>query len=113
MTARRDLAETVHAAELDIDRAFKPIAFALRRSVQRHASGPVTDAARRAILRDVDLFLDSLYGRKRGDDSPMARLIVARSNEARKKPLDAEVERIERLLARRDESELVERMKRA
>lgn len=111
MTARRDLAESTAAAERDIARLFAALAPAIRRSVERHAeNGIITDAGRRAIMRDVDARLPLIYGARRGDDSALQRLILTRANEARAKPVAAEVARIERVL--RDEPVLLERMKR-
>lgn len=94
MTARRDLAESVALAERDIDRLFKPLSESIGAIVTKHArdtpDGPRIDAAARsAILRDVDTLLNSVYPKRRGGRSALEDVIVARSNDARMKPIDA------------------------
>jgi hypothetical protein len=95
VTARRDLAESVEAAEREIDAMWAPLAPTLRRSIERHAQdGKITHIARRAILRDVDAILDQVFGRQRGDHSVIGELVVRQANQARFKPVEAAVQDI-------------------
>lgn len=88
MTARRDLAESVEAAERELDRLFAPLAPALRRSVERRVEGgAITNDARRAILRDVDAILDAIYPTQRGAPSLIEEMANSQSNAARFKPI--------------------------
>lgn len=100
MTARSDLFESVEASERDIDVLFQTLAPRIRRSVERHAKdGKITPVTRLAVLQDLDRMLATVYGRRRGEKSPLATMINERANEAVFKPLTTEVERIEHLLA--------------
>jgi hypothetical protein len=111
MTARSDLAESVAASERAIDDLFRPLAPQIAASVRNRAEqGKITHAARRAILRDLDAMLDTVYGAKRGAPSRFENLIVRHTTIVRRKPVAAAVETIETKLD--DEPVLKEMMRR-
>jgi len=92
VTARRDLASSVGAADLDVSRLTASLGPALAASVRRHAvDGVVTATGRLAILRDVDRSLSAVYPTRRGAPSRMERMIVRRAREAQAKPIAAAV----------------------
>lgn len=111
MTARRDLAESVAAAERSIDDLFRPLAPQIAASVREHAKdGKITHAARRAILKDVDTILSQAYPARAGETSNLGIVIGRHVAKVAAKPVAAEVERIEKAL--KGEPVLLERMKR-
>lgn len=68
----------------------------------------MTHAARRAILRDLDASLDTVYGTTRGASSRLEAVIVSQAASARRKPVAAAVAEIDRRL--KDEQALRVRM---
>ena|GEM_PF-6516738 len=92
MTARRDLASSVVAADRDISRLTAPLGPALAASVRRHAvDGVITATGRLAILRDVDRALATVYPTRRGTSSKLEAMIVQRAREVQAKPIAAAV----------------------
>jgi hypothetical protein len=111
MTARTDLASSIESCEKQIDALFAPLAPQVAASVRNRAEGgKITHAARRAILRDLDALLDTVYPTKRGAPSRLENLIVRQTAAVRRKPVAAAVETIETKLD--DELVLKEMMRR-
>jgi hypothetical protein len=98
VTARRDLATTVYQADRAIDQLHKTLVPKIGASVRTHAvDGRITQDARRAILRDVDALLDTVYGERRGGPSALLTLIEDRANAARALVIADTVEQIRRV----------------
>jgi len=92
VTAARDLASSVVAADRDISRMTAPFGPAVAASVRRHAvDGVVTATTRAAVLRDVDALLSTVYPTRRGAPSRLEAMIVRRAREAQAKPIAAAV----------------------
>jgi len=99
MTARRDLASSVLAADRDISRLTASLGPAIAASVRRHAvDGVITATGRLAILRDVDRVLSTVYPTRLGAPSRVERMIVRRAREAQAKPIAAAVGELRRRL---------------
>lgn len=92
MSARRDLAASVAAAERDLDRITAFLGPAVAASVERHAvDGRITAATRLAVLRDVDRALSVVYAVRKGSASRLEASILRRAREAQRKPIAAAV----------------------
>lgn len=112
MTARRDLAIAVEGCERQIDAIFAPLAVQMRLSVMNRTAGAtVDDRARSAILADLDIYLTRLRGHRRGERAAIFEVIERWADAAALAPIDAEVERMRRIL--RGESSLLEAVERA
>jgi hypothetical protein len=98
MTARRDLATAVYQADRAIDQLHKPLVPKIGASVRTHAvDGRITQDARRAILRDVDALLDTVYGERQGGPSALRTIIENRANAARALVVADTVEQMRRV----------------
>jgi hypothetical protein len=98
MTARRDLATTVYQADRAIDQLHKPLVPKIGASVRTHAvDGRITQDARRSILRDVDVLLDTVYGERRNGPSALRTVILNRANAARALVIADAVEQMRRV----------------
>jgi hypothetical protein len=98
MTARRDLATAVFQADKAIDAIHRPLVPKIGASVRKQAEGArITQDARRAILRDVDALLDTVYGERRGGPSALRTLIESRANAVRALVIAETVEQMRRV----------------
>jgi hypothetical protein len=109
----RDLRAAKYRADLSLDALFAPAAVALGESVRRYAvetpDGPrITEAARRAILADLNGILGPLYGRRRGDPGAVGRLAVRQAKSTYAGVLGATADEMRERLV--DEPALIERI---
>ena len=89
---RRNLAKATYEVNRAIDRLHAPLVDQIGASVRKHAvdtpDGPrITQEARRAILRDVDSMLSTIYPVRRGAPSRLQSLIEQHANDARLLPI--------------------------
>lgn len=82
MTPRRDLARQQYRVQRAIDeRIAKPMMRTITAEARKH-EGPMTQDARRAILRATDRALDSAYGERPGGPSELLTIITEASRAA-------------------------------